>query len=55
MDGPQSLIEIKDNELLTKLHMIQELVNVDKITVAYSYSELNGNQNEEMEISTNVP
>ena len=51
MDYPHPLIEIKDNEIYLNNAYDSGIGEWDKITVAYSYSEFNGNQNEEMELN----
>ena len=51
MDYPHPLIEIKDNEIYFNNAYDSGIGEWDKITVAYSYSELNGNQNEGMELN----
>ena len=50
MDYPHPLIEIKDNEIYFNNAYDKGIGEWDKITVAYSYSELSGNQNEEKEL-----
>ena len=50
MDYPHPLIEIKDNEIYFNNAYDTGIGEWDKITVAYSYSELSGNQNEEKEL-----
>ena len=51
MDYPHPLIEIKDNEIYFNNAYDSGIGEWDKITVAYSYSELKGNQNEQMELN----
>jgi hypothetical protein len=51
MDYPHPLIEIKDNEIYFNNAYDKGIGEWDKITVAYSYSELSGNQNEEKELN----
>ena len=51
MDYPHPLIEIKDNEIYFNNAYDTGIGEWDKITVAYSYSELNGNQNEQKELN----
>ena len=51
MDYPHPLIEIKDNEIYFNNAYDSGIGEWDKITVAYSYSEFNGNQNEGMELN----
>ena len=51
MDYPHPLIEIKDNEIYFNNAYDSGIGEWDKITVAYSYSELNGNQNEQKELN----
>ena len=51
MDYPHPLIEIKDNEIYFNNAYDSGIGEWDKITVAYSYSELKGNQNEQKELN----
>ena len=51
MDYPHPLIEIKDNEIYFNNAYDSGIGEWDKITVAYSYSEFNGNQDEDMELN----
>ena len=51
MDYPHPLIEIKDNEIYFNNAYDKGIGEWDKITVAYSYSEFSGNQNEEKELN----
>ena len=51
MDYPHPLIEIKNNEIYFDNAYDSGIGEWDKITVAYSYSEFNGNQDEDMELN----
>ena len=51
MDYPHPLIEIKDNEIYFNNAYDSGIGEWDKITVAYSYSESKGNQNEQKELN----
>ncbi len=51
MDYPHPLIEIKNNEIYFNNAYDSGIGEWDKITVAYSYSEFNGNQDEDMELN----
>ena len=51
MDYPHPLIEIKDNEIYFNNAYDTGIGEWDKITVAYCYSEFNGNQNEQKELN----
>ena len=51
MDYPHPLIEIKDDEIYFDNAYEKGIGEWDKITVAYSYSEFNGNQNEDEELN----